>query len=234
MVIDAGAGTVTVTAPFPIDFAKLVYLSGTVTTTATWTTGGSTPTFPLASQVYAGVDRGDGTLGTLHASNIAAAAGSGVNLTPSILLAGNTVDNVIGTHTEPVVTFPAASKVYAGTNRGDGTIGTLHASNIAIAAGAGVNLTPSILLAGNMVDDVTGTHAEPVVTFPPASKVYAGANRGDGVLGTLHASNIAAAAGAGASLAAADLRSGVTVDDVSGALVPTGGVLAGGAYTFID
>ncbi len=131
-------------------------------------------------------------------------------------------------------TFPPASKVYAGTDRGDGTLGTLHASNIATAAGSGVNLTPSILLTGNVVDDVTGTHTEPVITYPPASKVYAGADRGDGVIGTLHASNIAAAAGAGSNLAAGDLRSGVTVDDVAGSLVPTGGTVTGGAYTFID
>jgi len=131
-------------------------------------------------------------------------------------------------------TFPPASKVYAGTDRGDGTLGTLHASNIATAAGAGANLTPSILLAGNTVDDVTGTHTEAVITYPPASKVYAGADRGDGVIGTLHASNIATAAGAGSNLAAGDLRSGVTVDDVAGSLVPTGGAVAGGAYTFVD
>lgn len=191
-------------------------------------------TFPAASKVYAGTDRGDGTLGTLHASNIAVAAGAGVNLTPSILLAGNTVDDVTGTHTEPVVTFPPASKVYAGADRGDGVVGTLHASNIAAAAGSGVNLTPSILLAGNTVDDVTGTHTEPVITFPPASKIYAGTDRGDGTIGTLHASNIATAAGAGSNLAAGDLRSGVTVDDVAGSLVPTGGAVAGGAYTFVD
>ena len=191
-------------------------------------------TFPPASKVYAGTDRGDGTIGTLHASNIATAAAAGVNLTPSILLAGNTVDDVTGTHTEPVVTFPPASKVYAGADRGDGVVGTLHASNIAAAAGSGVNLTPSILLAGNTVDDVTGTHTEPVITFPPASKIYAGTDRGDGTIGTLHASNIATAAGAGSNLAAGDLRSGVTVDDVAGSLVTTGGAVAGGAYTFVD
>lgn len=186
------------------------------------------PTFPPASKVYAGTDRGDGVIGTLHASNIATAAGAGVNLTAAILLSGSTVDDVVG-----AVTLPPANKLYAGTNRGDGVTGTLHASNIATAAGAGVNLTPSILLQGNTVDDVTGTHTEaPAPTFPPASKVYAGVDRGDGTLGTLHASNIAAAAGAGSNLAAGDLRSGVTVDDVIGALNPGG--VAGGAYTFVS
>jgi len=235
MIFDAGGGTITASRAFAIDLSKVVYLSGTVITSATWTTGGGvTPTFPPASKVYAGTDRGDGTLGTLHASNIATAAGAGVNLTPSILLSGNTVDDVVGTHTEPVVAFPPASKVYAGTDRGDGVVGTLHASTIAAAAGAGENLTPAILRIGHTVDDVVGAQTDPVITYPPASKVYAGSNRGDGVIGTLHASNIATAAGSGSNLAAGDLRSGVTVDDVAGSLVPTGGTVTGGAYTFID
>jgi hypothetical protein len=54
------------------------------------------------------------------------------------------------------ITFPAAEYVYAGVNRGDGTLGTLHASNIAAAAGMGVNLSAAILLTGNQVDDVVG------------------------------------------------------------------------------
>jgi hypothetical protein len=29
---------------------------------------------------------------------------------------------------------------------------------------AGVNLTPGILLSGNTVDDITGTHTEPTIT----------------------------------------------------------------------
>jgi hypothetical protein len=66
-------------------------------------------------------------------------------------------------------------------------------------------------------------------SFPPASNVYAGTNRGDGVTGTLHASNIATAAGSGSNLAAGDLKSGVTVDDVAGSLSTGGGVqLVGG------
>ena len=56
-----------------------------------------------------------------------------------------------------VPTYPAASKVYAGTDRGDGTLGTLHASNIATAAGAGENLAAGLLLTGHTVDDVTGS-----------------------------------------------------------------------------
>lgn len=53
--------------------------------------------------------------------------------------------------------FPAASKVYAGTDRGDGTLGTLHASNISTAAGGGSNLSAGILLSGYTVDDVIGS-----------------------------------------------------------------------------
>lgn len=56
--------------------------------------------------------------------------------------------------------------------------------------------------------------------FPPASKVYAGTDRGDGTVGTLHASNIATAAGSGSNLTAGDLKQGVTVDDVTGTAKP--------------
>lgn len=56
----------------------------------------ATPTFPDASKVYYGTDRGDGTTGTLHASNISTAAGSGENLSGGILASGHTVDDVAG------------------------------------------------------------------------------------------------------------------------------------------
>jgi hypothetical protein len=60
-------------------------------------------------------------------------------------------------------------------------------------------------------------------TFPAASKVYSGTDRGDGTMGTLHASNISTAAGAGSDLAAGDLRSGTVVDDVTGTYTGSGG-----------
>jgi len=66
-------------------------------------TPASTPSYPAASRVYSGVDRGDGVLGTLHASNIATAAGSGSNLSAGVLQSGVVVDDVTGTYA------PAAS-----------------------------------------------------------------------------------------------------------------------------
>jgi hypothetical protein len=209
--VDNGAWTPTATRRFLAGVSISQFDDGT---------GVPAASLPPASKVFAGVNRGDGVLGTLHASNIATAAGAGENLAPAILRIGHTVDDVVGAQTDPVITYPPASKVYAGANRGDGVLGTLHASNIATAAGVGVNLSPAILRVGNTVDDVIGAQTDPVITYPPASKVYAGANRGDGVVGTLHASNIAAAAGVGVNLAPALLTAGVRVDDVTGTLAP--------------
>jgi hypothetical protein len=62
-------------------------------------------------------------------------------------------------HADPTISYPAASKVYAGTDRGDGVTGTLHASNISTAAGSGSNLSAGILATGNTVDDVVGSLA---------------------------------------------------------------------------
>lgn len=55
-------------------------------------------TLPDAKYVYGGVDRGDGTTGTLNASTIAAAKGSGSNLSAGILKDGEVVDDVTGTY----------------------------------------------------------------------------------------------------------------------------------------
>jgi hypothetical protein len=57
------------------------------------------------------------------------------------------------------VTFPDAKYVYHGVDRGDGTTGTLHASTISDAAGAGSNLSAGILKDGETVDDVAGTYS---------------------------------------------------------------------------
>lgn len=54
--------------------------------------------------------------------------------------------------------WPDTKYVYSGINRGDGTNGILHASNIANAKGSGSNLTASILKKDEVVDDVTGTY----------------------------------------------------------------------------
>ncbi len=56
--------------------------------------------------------------------------------------------------------IPAAQYVYAGVNTGT-TAGILHAGNLHSGAGApGADLTAAMLMAGNTVDDVTGTAAD--------------------------------------------------------------------------
>ena len=62
------------------------------------------------------------------------------------------------------VNLPLAKYVYAGQNRGDGVNGTLHASTIAAAAGAGVNLSAGILVTGSTVDDVVGNYPTTAMT----------------------------------------------------------------------
>jgi hypothetical protein len=58
----------------------------------------------------------------------------------------------------PSPTFPDPKYLYSGINRGDGTTGTLHASNIHSGAGiAGEDLSSGILVSGHTVDDVTGS-----------------------------------------------------------------------------
>ena len=64
------------------------------------------PPYPPAYDVCAGVDPGDGTLGTLHASNIATAAAGGVNLSAPILAAGSTVDDVSGSLNPATIYVP--------------------------------------------------------------------------------------------------------------------------------
>src|SRR5574343_213796 len=64
------------------------------------------------------------------------------------------------------------------------------------------------------------------VAWPEAKYVYHGVDRGDGVTGTLHASTISAAAGAGSDLSAALLKNGETVDDVAGSYAG-GGIAVG-------
>lgn len=55
--------------------------------------------------------------------------------------------------------LPDKKYLYYGIDRGDGTTGTLHASNISDAAGSGSNLSAAILKSGEVVDDVTGTYS---------------------------------------------------------------------------
>lgn len=55
-------------------------------------------------------------------------------------------------------TLPDAKYVYGGVDRGDGVTGTLRASTISVAAGAGSNLSAGLLKSGEVVDDVTGTY----------------------------------------------------------------------------
>lgn len=57
------------------------------------------------------------------------------------------------------VTWPDAKYIYHGVDRGDGTTGTLRASNIKTNTGcAGVDLSAAILKKASVVDDVTGTY----------------------------------------------------------------------------
>lgn len=76
----------------------------------------------------------------------------------------------------------------------------------------------------------TGTGSStmyPGSALPDAKYVYNGINRGDGITGTLRASNIHSGAGApGVDLSADILKSGITVDDVAGSLT-SGGTLVG-------
>jgi len=59
----------------------------------------------------------------------------------------------------PASAMPAAKYVYNGINRGDGTTGTLHASNLHSGAGiAGSDLSAGILKDDEVVDDVTGEY----------------------------------------------------------------------------
>lgn len=56
--------------------------------------------------------------------------------------------------------LPSPVYVYYNVNRGDGTVGTLRASNIHSGAGApGANLTAATLKVSITVDDVAGTYA---------------------------------------------------------------------------
>lgn len=54
-------------------------------------------TLPDSKYIYNGVNRGDGVAGTLNASNIAEAAGSGSNLSSGVLQKDTVVDDVTGT-----------------------------------------------------------------------------------------------------------------------------------------
>jgi hypothetical protein len=85
---------------------------------------------------------------------------------PAFGVNGTTLCGVIGTGTGAVYfrgqpinnsPLPPSYDVYAGVNRGDGVLGTLRATTIATAAGFGVNLSSSILVAGSIVDNVVGT-----------------------------------------------------------------------------
>jgi hypothetical protein len=53
-------------------------------------------TLPDAKYVYKDVDRGDGTVGLLNASNISNAKGSGDNLAAVDLRLGKNVDDIVG------------------------------------------------------------------------------------------------------------------------------------------
>jgi len=96
----------------------------------------------------------------------------------------NTAANywVNGVMHTPTATVPAAAKVYSGTHYGvggNGSTGTLHASNLHSGAGApGVDLTVAVLKSGVTVDNVTGTY-DPVTgnyTDPGKDNVLTGHN----------------------------------------------------------
>ncbi len=113
------------------------------------------------------------------------------------------------------VTWPDAKYVYHGVDRGDGTTGTLHASTISEAAGAGSNLSAGILKDGEVVDDVTGTYAGGGTDFPDPANVLEG-DTTNGVPGTYH------------EAATAEVKNGITFGPSSGY---TGTYSPGGTYT---
>lgn len=141
----------------------------------------------------------------------------------------NTIDSIIYTQlnadaettvyldylTADNVTWPDAKYVYHGIDRGDGTTGTLHASTISEAAGAGSNLSAGILKDGEVVDDVTGTYAGGGTDFPDPANVLEG-DTTNGVPGTYH------------EAATAEVKNGITFGPSSGY---TGTYSPGGTYT---
>lgn len=106
--------------------------------------------------------------------------------------------------------LPAASKVYGGTDRGDGTLGTLRASTIATAAGSGENLSADLLLTGHTVDDVAGN-----IVLPAAAKVWhdaGGFGAGGATTPIMTAANVPVTRPAAGFLDSGDLHYGVQVD----------------------
>lgn len=146
--------------------------SGGINSNLTLTEGPVT----LTADPFTNAAGGDFSLNTTSGGGAALRAGGVPGVFPGGLTAGHP-DIGAAQHADPPgPTLPPAFDVYSGVDRGDGVLGTLHASNIATAAGAGVNLSAGILKSGSVVDDVTGTYtgggggggsasSNPVVTY---------------------------------------------------------------------
>jgi hypothetical protein len=123
------------------------------------------------------------------------AAGGGALLRAAgIGVYGQTDKRDIGAvqHADPVVTYAAASNVRSGTDRGDGTLGTLAVpaashvrAGVAVDAGVGTCVVPAAadVRAGVAVDHTIGALVLP--TLPSPNDVRAGVDRGDGTAGTI-------------------------------------------------
>lgn len=143
--------------------------------------------YPNAGDVRFGVDRGDGTLGTLvvpAASDVKGGVAYG---------AGGT--QYTGTYT---MTYTAAANVRNGTDRGDGTTGTLvvpPAGNVRTSTtfDNGTSGTLALPAASDVKSGIgfgtggvefSGTYTGPTA-YTAAANVRAGTDRGDGTTGTL-------------------------------------------------
>ena len=120
-----------------------------------------------------GVREADGTVYTLTDGNSTPyTTGATARLvTDTLLVAAKAAYILPGTNFGALgvvgsLVLPNVKYVYNGVDRGDGTTGTLRASNLHSGAGApGVNLTADILQHAVVVDDVTGTGEKVLITI---------------------------------------------------------------------
>ena len=114
-------------------------------------TGTLSPDFPAAANVLHN-DTVNGVAGTLYASNIGTALGTGSNLSAGILKNAEVVDDVTGTYDGPATDYPAAGNV-RDTDTVDGVPGTLLSDKIlksnVTGSGAG-NYDDDNLAVGNV------------------------------------------------------------------------------------
>jgi hypothetical protein len=147
------------------------------------------PTYADAGDVRLGTDRGDGTTGTLELPDV-----SDVRLGTQYGADGTELTGTMDPGGAP--SYPSAADVRSGTNRGDGTLGTLAVPS------------PTNVLSGVATDNTTGS-----LTLPSAANVRSGTAYGVGGTGST---------GTAAIPTAADVRLGTATDATTGTLaVPT-------------